>query len=419
MLDLREGHGHTLTKIAENSVEGGCGIPIEPASSSSPPKSNNEEESAHAHARRVGRAIRILGHRRCRLWVAILLLSSHTNSIVCRAFCPPRARSPPRLRAARLKPLAMWDFLAPARYALEKAVASKSIPNVSEIKGRVKLQDFFEKDEGEHFDHSLWTKVLQRHVTPGLTFGKVEKVNAVDYESIGRDDDFWAYLKSLEQVQPDRLSKREQLAFWMNAYNALCIATIVHHETTTGRKLESITKLSSAEKGPVWDQAVPNCRIAGKDISLNDIEHEQLRAVWAEPALHGCIVCASASCPNLRAEAFVPDKLLDQMSDQMRDWVSNPTKGLKLTTTSPKKQNHHRLELSRIFLWFEEDFGGLRGLKEWLPQFIDDPKVTDEALESATVRYFEYDWQINRAPASAGSTPASAAPSAATGVSSS
>jgi Protein of unknown function, DUF547 len=414
MLDLREGHGHTQTKEEENSVEGGCGVPVESASSSSRQQSNINES---AHAPLVGRAIRILGHRRCRLWVAILLLlSSITNRSVCRAFCPPRALP---LRAARLKPLAMWDFLAAARYALEKAVASRSIPNVSEIKGRIKLQDYVEKDEGEHFDHSLWTKVLQRHVTSGLTFGKVQNVNAVDYQSMGQDGDFWAYLKSLEQAQPDRLSMREQLAFWMNAYNALCIATIVHHETTAGHMLESITKLSSVEKGPVWDQAVPNCQIAGKDISLNDIEHGQLRAVWAEPAVHGCIVCASASCPNLRAEAFVPDKLLDQMSDQMRDWMSNPTKGLKLTTTSPKKQNHHRLELSRIFLWFAEDFGGLRGLKEGLPQFIDDPKVTDETLESATVRYFEYDWQINRAPAAVGSTTASAAHSAATGASSS
>jgi Protein of unknown function, DUF547 len=390
---------HTPTKKAEYSARDGCNLPIE--SVSSLPQSN---ESA--------RAILILGHHRSRFLVAILLLLSNTNNCVCQAFCPPRT---PPLRASRLSPLAMWDFLAPARYALEKTVASKSIPNVSEIEGRVKLQDFFEKDEGDSFDHSMWTKVLQRHVTLGLTFGKVEKVNAVDYASIGKDEDFWAYLKSLEQADPDRLSKREQLAFWMNAYNALCIATIVHHETITGQQLESITKLSSVEKGPVWDQAVPRCQILGKEITLNAIEHEKLRAVWAEPAVHACIVCASASCPNLRTEAFVADKLLQQMGDQMRDWMSNPTKGLKLAAT-PKNQN--RLELSRIFLWFAEDFGGLQGVKEWLPQFIDDPKVTDEALESATVRYFEYDWQINRAPVSVGSI-ASATPTGAGASSSS
>jgi Protein of unknown function, DUF547 len=403
MPELRE--RQTSTKRAEYSTRDGCNLPTE--SVTSLPQSNELARKV------VGRTIPIRGNHRGRFFVAILLLNlSITKNWVCRAFCP--IRTPP-LRASRLSPLAMWDFLAPARYALEKTVASKSIPNVSEIEGRVKLQDFFEKDEGDSFDHSMWTKVLQRHVTSGLTFGKVEKVNAVDYGSIGKDEDFWAYLKSLEQADPDRLSKREQLAFWMNAYNALCIATIVHHETTTGRQLESITKLSSVEKGPVWDQPVPRCQILGKEITLNAIEHEKLRAVWAEPAVHACIVCASASCPNLRTEAFVADKLLQQMSDQMRDWMSNPTKGLKLAAT-PKNQN--RLELSRIFLWFAEDFGGLHGVKEWLPQFIDDPKVTDEALDAATVRYFEYDWQINRAPVSVGSI-ASAAPKGAGASSSS
>lgn len=389
MLKLEE--RNAPSKTAKNSVRDGCHITAE--SASSPQQS---DESARVVA---GRSIPpFLSHIPFHLVVAILLILSCARNCACQAFCPPRA--PPQ-RPTRLSPLRMWDFLAPARYALEKSVASKSIPIVSDINGRVKLQDFFEKDEGGSFDHSLWTEVLQRYVTSGLTFGKIENVNAVDYASIGKDDDFWAYLKILEQAKPDELSKREQLAFWMNAYNALCIATIVHHETTTGRQLESITKLSSVEKGPIWDQAVPNCQIAGKVVTLNAIEHEKLRAVWAEPAVHACIVCASASCPNLRPEAFVSDKLLHQMNDQMRDWMSNPTKGFKLVV-SPKKQN--RLELSRIFLWFAEDFGGLRGLKEWLPQFIDDPQVTDEALEPAVVRYFEYDWQINRAPASVGTT---------------
>jgi hypothetical protein len=33
------------------------------------------------------------------------------------------------------------------------------------------------------------------------------------------------------------------------------------------------------------------------------------------------VVCASASCPNLRPEAFVTSKLKEQMEDQMRLWM--------------------------------------------------------------------------------------------------
>jgi hypothetical protein len=290
----------------------------------------------------------------------------------------------------------MLDFLSPLRYALEKSVASKSIPNVSNLPNRIKVQDFLDgNDVGETFDHSLWTAVLRRHVSAGHTFGSVTDCHAVDYVGIARDPDFAAYLSLLQSADPTRLSNLEQLAFWMNAYNALCIATIVHHETTTGRQLASITKLTSIDKGPVWDQVVPNCQIAGRDVTLNEIEHQKLRAVWAEPRVHACIVCASASCPNLRREAFHAEAIIEQMNGQMRNWVSNPTKGLRL---APGRLRN-RAVLSRIFLWFANDFGGYSGLTDWLQQFADDPRVTKDALEAATVRYFEYDWQVNRAPA--------------------
>ena len=99
--------------------------------------------------------------------------------------------------------------------------------------------------------------------------------------------------------------------------------------------------------GPVWDKKAGI--VAGMSVSLNDIEHKQLRQVWAEPQVHACIVCASASCPNLRREAFVATKLQEQMDDQMKEWMSNPTKGLKLDTSS------NRLYVSRIFFYEEED----------------------------------------------------------------
>jgi hypothetical protein len=131
------------------------------------------------------------------------------------------------------------------------------------------------------------------------------------------------------------------------------------------------------------------------------------------------------------------------MRDQMRDWVSNPTKGLRfaaaaapqalrfvapsaertdqasaIATVSVPSPRRNRVELSRIFLWFADDFGGYEGLKEWLTQFLDDPSVTEETLGRAAVRYFEYDWQINRAPPRTAPTPTSASSSVETPTSS-
>jgi len=249
---------------------------------------------------------------------------------------------------------------------------------------------------GNTFDHSLWDGCLKRHLSSGNAFGDVVDCSAIDYAGMAADKDYAKYLDLLKDdaLDVEYLSSPEQLAFWMNTYNALCIQLIVDHEKTATKPLKSINELSG-KGSPVWDKSAGV--VAGKPISLNFIEHEMLRKKWDEPALHGCIVCASASCPNIRPEAFVGDKLPDQMKDQMRQWMKNGSKGLKLTFDD--KKNSYLLKLSRIFLWFQDDFGGSKhgGVEQWISQFIEDDAVK-KIVQSGecTVRYFEYDWQINR-----------------------
>ena len=302
----------------------------------------------------------------------------------------------------------VMDFLAPAYYYLEKQVASKQIPNVSTILNRWSLSDWDEShlscDSSDSFDHSLWSSVLQRHVSDNHTYDGVTGVNGVDYDGIAQDPEFDIYLKQLQDANPDELSRPEQLAFWMNAYNALCIFKIVQHEKQSKTRLESINQLTNDDDGPVWDQEAGI--VGGVPVSLNTIEHEKLRGTWNEPRIHACIVCASASCPNLRREAFVAPKVNEQMDDQMRDWMSNPTKGLKL--------DGNYLWLSRIFLWFGNDFGndyagvsfypyfgnvsGEKSFRAWLAKHVHEKdRSTKIEYSNQGFRYFDYNWNINRA----------------------
>jgi hypothetical protein len=283
------------------------------------------------------------------------------------------------------------DILKPVLYCLEKSVAKKNIPDVSQVRDRKLLKDHPATDGDVTFDHSKWNAVLQRHVTiqQQTTVGGIQNVHVVDYCGVAQDPDYAAYLEQLATAKPAELAQAQQLAFWMNVYNALCINIIVTHEKNNENStpLQSINNLSQPGQ-PVWGMVAG--QVNGKDVSLNEVEHEQLRKHWAEPAIHGCIVCASASCPNLRQEAFVGERLREQMDDQMRDFLSNPTKGLTM--------KHKRLTLSRIFLWFENDFDGWRGIREWIPQFIKDEKEATEIKKGkVSLRYFDYDWSINRA----------------------
>jgi hypothetical protein len=302
----------------------------------------------------------------------------------------------------------VFDFLKPYYYRIEQQVASKGIPDVGGLSNRQTLKataadaDTDPKSKtktttktGASFDHSLWDKVLKRHVVKDCTFGEVTGCNAVDYAALAEDKDYWAYMELLkDSSDPATLAPAEQLAFWINAYNAACIHLIVQHEKEERLqkdpeyKLASINKISDGS-GPVWDKNA--AVIAGKTVSLNHIEHEQLRKQWAEPAVHGCIVCASASCPNLRPEAFAVVNLEAQMEDQMKEWMKNESKGFKLTGS--------RLELSRIFLWFANDFGSdWKGLRKYLTAYAPEQDQQKMTKGGITVRYFEYDWQINRAP---------------------
>jgi hypothetical protein len=227
--------------------------------------------------------------------------------------------------------------------------------------------------------------------------GDVTGIHTVDYAGVAADPTFTEYLELLDKAEPTTLSGPEQLAFWMNVYNALCINVIIQYEKTNNVSIESINDLSKNNDKPVWDQVAGT--VQGKEVSLNHVEHEQLRKKWAEPALHACIVCASNSCPNLRKEAFIGLKVAAQMEDQMKQWMKNDSKGLTLTTDSGMLGGKSQtLTMSRIFLWFQDDFGGPKGVQQWLPQYIEDAAIKEAMADNnVKIRFLEYDWNINRA----------------------
>jgi hypothetical protein len=299
------------------------------------------------------------------------------------------------------------DFLQPCFYRLEKRVAGRSIPKAHIAPNRQQLASLpLDDATTTPFDHSAWDRCLKAHVTPGGAIGAITGVSTVDYDSLSADPDFDLYLTQLADAQLDALSSREQLALWINAYNALCALKIVQHarEHPHEPRLASITHLRAGDV-TVWNQ--PAGVVCGMAVSLNEVEHNCLRSRWAEPAVHGCIVCASASCPDLRAEAFVGARLEEQMREQMEAWLTNPTKGLHL-------EHAHRVRLSRIFLWFEDDFGGAAGARAFVAMCKDSAGDADAARalgsKRTAVRHFAYDWSVNRSPprADAGAAPVAA-----------
>ena len=240
----------------------------------------------------------------------------------------------------------------------------------------------------EEFDHqyAVWTQVLRVHV----------KADSFDYAALKKDTSkLDAYLKQLRTVTPEQLkdwTKEQRFAFWINVYNANTIKKVVDNYP-----LDSIKDLSTGLFGAnsIFDKefiAMTPHHPDGKDdeLSLNDIEHGILRVRFKDARVHAAINCASFSCPPLRNEAFVADRLDEQLDEQMRAFVVD-------TKRNRFDREKNRLYVSEIFKWFEEDFQRDAGsVEEYLVRFA--PEEDAEFIRGARVEHIDYDWDLNDVP---------------------
>lgn len=236
------------------------------------------------------------------------------------------------------------------------------------------------------FDHShaRWTAILKAHVRGG----------GFDYAKLKQDRAaFDAYCAELAAVTPPELaawSDAQRHAFWINVYNAFCVQKVVDNYP-----LKSIRKLDGAfGLNTVFDKGfIPMNAHApdGEDapLSLNDVEHEILRKRFKDARVHAAINCASVSCPPLRSEAFVADRLDVQLEEQMRAFVNDATRN----RIDPVKQE---LAVSEIFKWFAEDFErSAKSVKEYLVRYA--PAEKHDFIRLSKVRFLDYDWDLNDA----------------------
>lgn len=242
---------------------------------------------------------------------------------------------------------------------------------------------------GGSFDHSLWDGILRRYVRQGEIAGI--KLSVVDYVAVAADPAVGQYRAALAAADVSSLSPNERLALYINAYNCLCVGLLTTAYKETGALPSSITELSTPQR-KVWD--TPAGVVGGEELTLGQIEHNVLRAKWAEPRIHAAIVCASVSCPDLRAEAYVGHRLNAQLDEQCQLWLDNTAKGAAAGGGST-------VVLSRIFLWFKADFAAeAKNVPAWVARHLSNGHAAAEPLAKKGTRldYFEYNWAINAAP---------------------
>lgn len=230
-------------------------------------------------------------------------------------------------------------------------------------------------------DHGPWDKFLKTYVKTDP-----EGLNRVAYGSVTEADKkaLHADLTALGGVRVSTLNQAEQQAYWINMYNALTVRLILDfYPVKTIQDIDLDTGFFSS--GP-WSKKL--IKIEGELVSLNDIEHRILRPIWKDPRIHYAVNCAAVGCPNLQRDAFTGANMGAQLDRAASAYVNSP-RGAKLVNGG--------LVVSKIYNWFQEDFGGSEdAVMDHLEQYALSNLAT-KIVRLDSISGYEYDWSLNGA----------------------
>lgn len=221
--------------------------------------------------------------------------------------------------------------------------------------------------------HEIFDELLKKYVSAEGRVNYKEFVK--DTVTLNR------YLNLLSINPPNEKiwTQQEQMAYWINAYNAFTIKLITQYYP-----IKSIKDIGSSIQIPFvntpWD--IKFITIGKEKLDLNNIEHVKLRKQFDEPRIHMVLVCASKSCPILLNEAYDPKRLEQQLTRQTKAFFADPFRN-KISPDKP--------QLSMIFKWYTMDFTKNRGSVVSFVNVHSPVKIKPDAK----ISYLDYDWGLN------------------------
>lgn len=213
---------------------------------------------------------------------------------------------------------------------------------------------------------STYNKLLGKYVTSGGVRYAAWKGDAEDMKAIQEVVD------GIAREKISGSSKKEQLALYLNAYNAWIL-----HEALGKYPTKSVKDLLFTF---FTGQRI---KVAGEPMSFNHLEKDIIRPKFSDPRVHFALNCASRSCPPLNPEAFRADKLDAQLDKLSTAFVNSP-KGVDY---QPAKK---AAALSAIFDWYKDDFKAVGGPLAFINKRRQEPLPND-----VKITYQNYDWSLN------------------------
>ncbi len=236
----------------------------------------------------------------------------------------------------------------------------------------VTLQEAYQRQsDGPTFDHSAFDALLRKHVN---------KDGWVDYEGLHTEAaTLDAYIALLGNVPFADLGRDEKLALLLNAYNAFTLRLILDHYP-----VESIKDIPAAKR---WD--AKRWHIGSMTLSLNQLEHEQIRPNFAEPRIHFALVCAAIGCPRLRNQAYQAERIEEQLEDQTRYAHTHD----RWFRHQPGAKEVH---LTKLYDWYGADFKQVAGsVLAFAARYSSLLEAALDKDQKPRIKWLDYDWTLN------------------------
>ena len=274
--------------------------------------------------------------------------------------------------------------------------------NPNEILNQIDNPDQLPRNAGVEI-----TGELKRFMDMAKISAMNEHGTFVDYDQLRDSPPYLEYRQScsprMAYLDPGLLSSpEEQIAFWINLYNALIMDGVIAKKVTQSVGSNSLRLLA------FFRQAAYN--VGGQRMSTDDIEHGVLRGNRGHPMLpgpqfpstdprlawvidpvdvrvHFALNCAGRSCPPI--QVYTPENLPAQLDLAARNFVDADV------SIDPEK---HSLHISTIFNWFKSDFGGHNGVRHFLIEHLPEDDRKGWLVEDKHKIHFQYrpyDWGLN------------------------
>jgi len=179
--------------------------------------------------------------------------------------------------------------------------------------------------------------------------------------------------------------KHDHLAHWINLYNAFTIQAVLSRFPIASIR-PSLLGL------PNWLGFLrffqqPVHRLGTNFFSLAQIENQMLRQHTRDPRIHFAIVCASIGCPVLRSEAYTPERVDQQLQEDLVRFINNPEK-VRFDADAGI------LHCSMIFQWYRADF---LAASPSIPAYIlPHLHGTVDLKAQPRLAFLPYDWNLNQ-----------------------